>query len=144
MSISSLATEVSPWEGGTPGKKDFEVRVSVKENNPRLIKPGMTANLEFIVDQVKDAIYIPIEAVVEQGNKTFVYVKSGGKFTRVPIKTGKYNDNFVCVTKGLKKGQIIALRDPTRELELQEAGSSAPKATKQETAAPPIPKAKKE
>lgn len=144
VSISSLATELSPWEGGTPGKKDFEVKVSVKENNPRLIKPGMTANLEFIVDQIKNAIYIPIEAVVEQGNKTFVYVKSGGKFTRVPIKTGKYNDNFVCVTKGLKKGQVIALRDPTRELELQEAGSTAPGVTKQEPTAPPVPKAKKE
>jgi len=140
--ISSLATELSPWEGGTPGKKDFEVVVAVQENNPRIIKPGMTANVEFIEDRIKDALYIPIEAVIDEGGRTYVYVKNGKRYTKVEIKTGKFNDNFVCVKRGLKKGQVIALRDPTKELEVQEAGVSSP-AGKQKKEAPPVPGAKK-
>lgn len=139
-SISSLATESNPWEGGTPGKKNFEVVIGVQERDPSTIKPGMTADAEFISDEIPKAIYVPIESVVEQGGKTYVYVKQGGRYTRLPVKTGKSNDNHICITEGLKAGQVIALRDPTRDLEHQEAGSKAPGADKNtQKSAPPIP-----
>mgnify|MGYP003766399315 CR=1 FL=1 len=139
--ISALATESNPWEGGTPGKKNFEVRIAVKENDPSTIKPGMTADVEFIVDEIESAIFVPLESVIEQGGKTFVFVKEGGKFKKVAVKTGKSNDNFICITKGLKAGQVVALRDPTRDLEHQEAGSKAPGADKdkEKKQAAPIP-----
>ena len=131
--ISSLATEKSPWEGGTPGKKDFEVSIAVKENDPKTIKPGMTADVEFICDIIKNAVYIPIEAVVERNGKTYVFLDNG---KQVPVTTGKYNDNFICIEKGLQEGQVIALRDPTRPLDAQEAGSSAPGAEKEKKPVP--------
>lgn len=136
--ISSLATESNPWEGGTPGKKNFEVIIGITEKDPSVIKPGMTADAEFISDEIPNAVYVPIESVVEQSAKTYVYVKEGGRYERVPVKTGKSNDNFICITDGLKAGQVVALRDPTRDLEQQEAGSKAPGADKnaKKTAAP--------
>lgn len=144
--ISALATESNPWEGGTPGKRNFEVQVAVKEKDPRTIKPGMTADVEFLVDQLDSAVFVPIESVIEQNGKTFVYVKEGGRFARADVKTGKSNDNFICITRGLKAGQVVALRDPTRDLEHQEAGSKAPGADKdkdQKKQAAPIPGADK-
>ena len=125
--IAPLATEGSPWDPTTtPGQKNFEVKVSVKEMDPKALKPGITADVELICDSVKNAIYLPLEAVVERGGKTYVFVKQGKRFGRVPVKTGKQNDSFVCVAKGLRKGQVVALRDPTRPLEEQEAGVSRP------------------
>lgn len=141
-SISALATEANPWEGGTPGKRNFEVRVAVKERDPSTVKPGMTADVEFICDELKSAVYIPIEAVIERAGKTLVYVKEGGRYKNVPVKTGKSNDNFICITHGLEAGQVITLRDPTRDLEQQEAGSNAPGAAKEKNnkkQAAPIP-----
>ncbi|NIM23665.1 MAG: HlyD family efflux transporter periplasmic adaptor subunit [Armatimonadetes bacterium] len=137
--ISSLATEARIWEGGTPGKKNFEVTIDIKEVDPKTLKPGMTADVEFICDTVKDAVYVPIESVVERQGKTYVFVKDGERYTRADVKTGKYNDNFICVTHGLREGEVIALRDPTRELEQQEAGSAAPGAEKEERQSVPIP-----
>lgn len=128
--MSALATESNPWEGGTPGKRNFEVQIAVKENDPSTIKPGMTADVEFIVDELESAIYVPIESVVEQSGKTYVYVKKGSRYEKVEVKTGKSNDNAICITKGLKAGQVVTLRDPTRDLEHQEAGSKAPGAGK--------------
>ncbi|NIM04484.1 MAG: hypothetical protein GTO55_01150, partial [Armatimonadetes bacterium] len=34
--ISSLATEARVWEGGTPGKKNFEVIIAIKESDPKM------------------------------------------------------------------------------------------------------------
>jgi len=140
--ISALATESNPWEGGTPGKRNFEVQVAVKERDPSIIKPGMTADVEFVVDELKSATFVPIESVIEQNGKTFAYVKEGSHYKKTPVTTGKSNDNFICVTKGLKAGEVVALRDPTRDLEHQEAGSKAPGADKEKDKnkqAAPIP-----
>jgi HlyD family secretion protein len=139
--ISSLATEPLPWESGsTPGRKNFEVTVAGSEVNPKILKPGMTADVEFICDTVARALYIPLECVTEEAGVTYVFVKEGRHFKRTRAVTGKQNDNFVCVQRGLAKGQVIALRDPTRPLEEQEAGTSAPGAAEKEKPKPaPVP-----
>ncbi len=126
--ISSLATEGNPFDtGSTPGRKNFEVTVALKEADPKTLKPGMTADAEFICDAVSNALSVPLEAVIEKDGKTFVYVKDAkGGYKRIPVKTGKYNDNFIIITSGLKKGQVVTLRDPTRPMDQQEAGSSGP------------------
>lgn len=122
--ISSLATEPSRWETNvTPGRKNFEVVVAVKEADPEVLKPGMTADVEFICEEMYHVIYVPIESVSERSGKTYVYVKEGGKYRQVAVETGKRNDNFVCITKGLTKGQIITLRDPTIAPEEEQPGT---------------------
>ncbi|MCL5104080.1 MAG: efflux RND transporter periplasmic adaptor subunit [Armatimonadetes bacterium] len=125
--IASLATEPSPWESGaTPGRKNFEVVIAVKESDPKILKPGMTADIEFICDEVKDALSVPIECVIEREGKTYVFVKHGKSFERTQVRVGKHNDNFVIINKGLEKRCKVALRDPTRALDEQEAGVSTP------------------
>ncbi|MBI2841912.1 MAG: efflux RND transporter periplasmic adaptor subunit [Armatimonadetes bacterium] len=142
--ISSLAVQASPWEGEAPGRKNFEVTVAVKESDPKTLKPGMTADAEFLCDQLDKARYVPMEAVTEERGKTYVFVKEGGRYTRTEVEIGKHNDNFVCITKGLKAGQVVALRDPTKPLEEQEAGtggSEEPEEKTSEKKTAPIPNA---
>lgn len=144
--ISRLATEANTWDsGGTPGRKNFEVTIAVKETDPKNINPGMTADVEFICETLKKAVYVPIECVTEENGKTHVFVKNGTRFQRVEVKTGKSNDNFICVTKGLRKDQLIALRDPTKPLDDQEAGSkNAAGQDKPKKQAVPVPDSTKE
>ena len=144
-SISSLATEAMPWERGAGTGRSFEVVIAVKEHDLKVLKPGMTADVEFISDSVGKAVYVPQEAVVERQGKTYVYTKKGSQYERVLVKTGMENDNFVVITKGLQTGQVITLRDPTKPIEEQEAGTTAPSASeksKKETTPPPIPERK--
>jgi len=142
--ISSLATEGNAFDtssGATPGRKNFEVSVAIKEVDPKVLKPGMTADAEFICESIKSAMSVPIESVIEQDGKTWVYVKNGHKYVKTPVVTGKYNDNFIVITKGLKKDQVVALRDPTRPMDVQEAGAAGPGAEEKKTGneASPIP-----
>ena len=143
-SISSLATEAMPWERGAGTGRSFEVVIGVKEHDAKVLKPGMTADVEFISDSVAKATYVPIEAVIERQSKTYVFVREGARYNRIQVKTGLQNDNFVVIAKGLEKGQVIALRDPTKPIEEQEAGVTRPGASakKEETTAAPIPERK--
>ena len=140
--ISSLATEGNPMESGsTPGRKNFEVTVALKEADPKTIKPGMTADAEFICDAVRNVIFVPLESVIEKDGKTVVFVKSRRGFERREITTGKSNDSFVIVTKGLRKNETISLRDPTTPMDQQEAGTKASDKnnTKQSSPLPEMP-----
>lgn len=139
-SISSLATEGNPFDtGSTPGRKNFEVIVTLKEADPKVLKPGMTADAEFICEAVNNSVFVPLESVTEKDGKTFVFLKNGKRWERTRILTGKYNDNFVIVQRGLKKDQIVALRDPTRPMDEQEAGASGPGAQDQKDKKGPAP-----
>lgn len=114
--ISSLATEASPWEtSGTPGRKNFEVTIKINTSGISPIRPGMTANVEIISDRVTDTVYVPIEAVFEKEGKRLVYVKRGATFVAREVETGKRNETFVSIRKGLNGGEVVALKDPTRQ-----------------------------
>ncbi len=142
--ISKLATEDNWWENGrTPGKKNFDVTVSIKEVNPKVLKPGMTADAEFIQTTIKDGVYVPIEAVTERNSKTYVIVKSGKQYNRLRVVTGMRNDDFVIITKGLIKGQVLALRDPSLPADAQESISNNNPEEKQTKKSAPIPAAAK-
>lgn len=114
VKISNLASEGSAMDANyTPGKKIFEVTVAVRETDPKMLKPGMTADVEFIKEELKTAVFVPLEAVTEKDGKTWVYVRKSGKYRKTQIKTGLHNDNFVAVTKGLRPGDVVALRNPS-------------------------------
>lgn len=138
--MSNLATEAMPWEtGSTPGRKNFEVTIQVKEVDPKTLKPGMTADVEFVCDTVDKALFVPVESITERSGKTYTFLKDGKTFKQVEVKTGKQSDNFVCITRGLKAGQVIALRDPTKSLDEQESGTAAAENGKKTKAKEPAP-----
>ena len=139
--IASLATESDPWSGDTPGRRSFEVSISMKAADPSKIKPGMTAEVEFICDSIADAVYVPIESVIERSGKTFVYVKNSKGFEKNTVTLGKSNDNYVVVAKGLDKGEVIALRDPTKPIDEQDinAGKAEEKEQQKKPAPVPVP-----
>lgn len=140
--IASLATQGDPFSGsgGPPGRKNFTVTIALKETDPKVLKPGMTADVEFIEKTVGNSVYVPIEGVVELTGKTYIYKKQGSEYSRVLVETGTHNDNFICITKGVKKGDIIALRDPTRVAEEELADTGNTKGNGKNTPKPaPIP-----
>lgn len=108
--ISALATE--DFSAGWPIPRDFDVRILLDDSDPRL-KPGMTAQITVIVDRVRDALVIPVQASFQKEGETFAYVWSGSKFRPQPIEISRRNGDRILVAKGLQTGDRIALRDPT-------------------------------
>ncbi|MFH0801722.1 MAG: efflux RND transporter periplasmic adaptor subunit [bacterium] len=116
--IAKLATEGDLWSRSQqPGKKSFEVTVSIRERNPDKLKPGITANVEIYYKKIEDAVFAPIEAVLLENGKKTVYVKADTGYKQFQVETGDRNENDVVITKGLAGGEEIALRDPTKPVE---------------------------
>ncbi len=78
-----------------------------------LLRPGLLADVEIIVEKIPNAINIPAQAVFENAGKLVVYVKKDEKFEIRLIKPLKRSDSTLIVAEGLKKDEVVALTDPT-------------------------------
>jgi HlyD family secretion protein len=105
--VGTLAQE----EKERRGTKYFGVTVQVSESDPRL-RPGMSARVEIQVEESPRARFVPLEAVFEKDGRQVCYVWQRGAFRPRPVVLGPSNRDFVVVTKGLEKGERVALRDP--------------------------------
>lgn len=78
-------------------------------NPPEAIRTGMSAEVRIFVEQLKEAIQIPVHGVYEYRNHHFCLVKNGGVWDTREIKIGATNEKMVTVAEGLSAGEEIAL-----------------------------------
>lgn len=109
------------------------VRVEVDNSEPsfRLLKPGMNATCEFIIDKKEGVIAVPNEAVHEDDQGSYVQEASGGKVAptdaaagtpadpntligvtlkRVSVEPGLVGNDTTEITKGLSGGETIVVQ----------------------------------
>jgi hypothetical protein len=114
--------------------KVFEVNILVNESDTTL-RPAMTTSNLILTGSVKEALYIPLEAVHSQGDSlTYVFKADGGGFVRQQVKLGQTNENEVVVLEGLRETEEVYLSMPKdgdrRELVLLPKPKGAAPATK--------------
>ncbi len=77
-----------------------------------LLRPGLLADVEIIIEKIPDAIHVPNQAVFEKNGKQFVYAMSGKRFEEREIKIAKRSETATVVAEGIKPGETVALADP--------------------------------
>lgn len=84
------------------------------DNSSGLLKPGMFANViieSFKTDTIKKSIVIPQNALVIDGEESFVFVKTDNdKFERRKVKIGITSEKNVEIIEGLKEGEIVVAK----------------------------------
>ena len=93
------------------------------ESSPEL-RPGMSARIVITLDTIKNATWIPAQALFEQGGRSFVYARSGDQFLAKDVKLIRRGESQVVIT-GAQPGDEIALASPDQK---DRKGNSAPKA----------------
>jgi multidrug resistance efflux pump len=78
-----------------------------------LIRPGLLADVEIILERIPNAINIPANAVFEKDGKPVVFVKNGNRWDERVIKPLKRTESTMVVASGVNPGEIVALGDPT-------------------------------
>jgi multidrug resistance efflux pump len=73
------------------------------------LKPGMSAQVEILVDQLDDVLYAPVQAVHKQADGWVCQVLNGDQLEPREIEVGGYNDEFVEIRSGLNEGDRISL-----------------------------------
>jgi HlyD family secretion protein len=108
--------------------KVFEVMIDVLTKDPSL-RPAMTTSCRIRTGTYDDALSIPLEAINNEKNLSFVYCQDGTKILKQEIKIADVNDTDALVYAGLKANQEIYLNVPadTTGLRLIKAPSNAKK-----------------
>lgn len=90
-----------------PGSGTFKAKVAVLKDNGMPIYPGMFVNVRIIVDNRKDSILIPKDAVVHEGDLKYIYTVKGGKARKQLLQEGYSNVEFVQATSGVSQGDAV-------------------------------------
>jgi len=77
-----------------------------------LLRPGLLADIEIIVEKIPNAIHIPTQAVFEKDGKPVVYVRAGERFEERAVKLAKRSESTMVISEGLKPGEEVALSNP--------------------------------
>jgi HlyD family secretion protein len=91
--------------------KIFPVQIKIEGASTSLL-PGLTVSCKIIINELKDVLFIPVEAIFKEDGKEFVYIKSGSGFKRKEIVPGTISTDYVVVKEGLEENEEVALTDP--------------------------------
>ncbi len=92
-------------------KVDVKTRTIVARalfpNRNEELKPGRFASITLILEELKDAIAIPTEALIAEMDGDVVFVYKNGKAQRVNVRTGLRTATQIQVLKGLSFGDTL-------------------------------------
>lgn len=106
--IAPLPKAGMPWLADV---KLYQSEVDL-EADSSMLRSGMTCKAEIIIAQHDDAVYIPVQAVINVGGKPTVYVLEGGKPVARTVKTGLDNNRMICIEEGLEEAELVLLSPP--------------------------------
>ena len=120
------------------GGRAIVIRAVVR-NPDTSLRPGMFTRVRLITRDEKEALVIPEQAIVPQGDEQFVFKVADGRANRIKIDVGQRRDGKVEVLKGLAANDLVVtaghlkIRDGTPVTILNSPVSAA--------ASPPAPNA---
>lgn len=112
-SIAEISAVASlDFNAGWPVPRNFTVGVALGSTDPRL-SPNMSANVRVAVNRFADAIVVPSAAIFRKSGRVVAYVRHGSDFEETAVEVSQRSGSESVITKGLKPGQRVALKDPT-------------------------------
>jgi HlyD family secretion protein len=122
-SISQIDKLARPRIRGVPVQY-FGVTVDLDRTDPVVMKPGARVRAVLEVENRTNAFSIPRQALFEKNGRKMVYVKRQGRFVPSVVTIGTSSAGRVVVTKGVRKGDVLALTDPTKKDDEKEEKSA--------------------
>ncbi len=96
-----------------PDLKIYDTLIQLDNGgNMDLLRSGMSCTAEIIVAEYKDALYVPVQAVLRVRGRPTVYLVRGKRLEPREVETGLDNNVMVRIIKGLAPGEIVSLAPP--------------------------------
>src|SRR6266550_673986 len=122
------------------------IRAQVR-NQDTTLRPGMFARVRLLTRDTQEALVVPEQAIVPQGDEWFVYRIIDGKAQRAKVEIGQRRGGKAEVLKGLRDGDMVItagqlkIREgaPVQVAAVQSAPGAPPNADAGIVAAPSAP-----
>ncbi len=110
--VVKVAPLPDPQQGWLdPGVKVYTTYVTI-EGSHEVLKPGMSAKVEILVDQLRDVKIVPVQVVENRTGKKFCYIATDSGPQEREVVTGAFNNTFVEIVSGLQVGEKVLLSPP--------------------------------
>jgi membrane fusion protein, multidrug efflux system len=86
--------------------RSIVIRAVVKNADARL-RPGMFARVRLLTSDVQDAMTIPEQALLPQGEEFYVYRVADGRASRVKVEIGQRREGVVEILRGVAKDDVV-------------------------------------
>jgi len=90
-----------------PSSGTFKAKVAVASLNGMPIYPGMFVNVRVIVDKAEDAVLIPKDAIVHEGDLKYIYKVEQGQAQKLLLHEGYSNVEYVQANSGVSEGDFV-------------------------------------
>jgi membrane fusion protein, multidrug efflux system len=100
------ATVMATEEGIDPGTRNLKVRAMVSMNSSSFI-PGTFANVELRLNENKNALMVPTQAIIPRERDKQLIVSRSGKAQFIKIKTRIRQESMIEVTEGIQPGDTV-------------------------------------
>jgi multidrug efflux pump subunit AcrA (membrane-fusion protein) len=88
-----------------------EIQITIP-NPGYVLNPGMFGRVEILLRSTPQAILVPIQALISEGEKDVVFVLKDGKAYRRTVEKGLIKDAVVEITQGLNPGEQVITAGP--------------------------------
>lgn len=106
-------TQVGQAGDTVQGVVNFTVTVELTDADER-VKPGMTAAVNIVVEEIKNVVLIPNRAVRVVDSDRVVYLLVDGQPLKVKVRLGSSSDTDSVLASGdVKEGDLIILNPPS-------------------------------
>jgi len=130
--VSVMADQNSFW--ANPNLRLYRTEVSIEDSSGEM-RPGMSCAIEILVEEIPDALFVPVQSIYRRGEENLAFVQQGSRIEERTVEPGRYNDRWVQILSGLSEGETVLLAPPpTFTREVQEAPTTETRGTPSGTA----------
>ncbi len=112
----ALVTRPAGWWTGNVVKYDTIVKLP----SVAALKPGMSAEVEVVLQRHKNVVLIPVSAVVSTVEGDFCWTNAPSGVRRRSLELGDADDAFIVVKSGLSEGDSVVLNPLDSVVEAQD------------------------
>jgi HlyD family secretion protein len=109
--VKMVASVASSTDWMSSDVKVYQTLITIDEHVDDL-RPNMSAEVTMKLDERKNVLRLPVQAVLDSGGKRFCYIKKGESIEKKTVRTGLNNYKFVEVMQEgseVKEGDLVVL-----------------------------------
>lgn len=111
--IGATLTKISPMADGSsrwmnPDLREYPVELVLDRTLPDM-KPGLTAQADVFVEQLRDVTAVPLASIYSQGRDSYVFARRGGDLEPVKVLIGSASETHAHIPEGVRPGQEVLI-----------------------------------
>ena len=100
ISVSYLANEAT---------RTYDSKIEI-DNTDGLMRPGMIVRVRFVRRIIKDALLVPLYAVIDREGEKYVFVEEDQTAVRRQVRLGPIVNGNVVVFGGIREGEHLVVK----------------------------------